>query len=609
MEHKDIFSMITAEEAAYAVPITVIDGWDWSMKEHIRLSVLYKNSQKATGNSQADRDYSPVKNIVRPILNLRYRTEGFDVKDIGIYVDDMYSYFKSFIIAKYHDEFADEKEIDCFIDTMLETWVTFGGMILMERDNDIPSVPPLETIAFCDQTNMLGGPIGFHHFYSPSELKGMEAQGWGDKKNGATVTIDEAIILSTETKTPDAQSGVQVKTPGKYLKAYAVLGSMPESWLGKNLASEKYVYQLQVVAFIKDDKGNKTNITLYKGKISEDTLTQFVPEKIYGRALGFGGVEELFEPQVWTNYSEQKKLEMLDAAAKVIHLTTDETFKARQSLQDLPAEAVLYLQEGKKMERMNNTNPNFALFERATADWEAHAQQMGAANDSIMGKSPAAGTPFKLQELVTIESHGLHDWRQGRFAAFVQKVYRKSIIPKMLKELFKGKVFLSELTLDELQKVSESLVNCKANEIIKKKILNGEQIDPIEIEYEKERVRQSFMRGGSKKFIQALQGEFENEPTNVKINIAGKKKDMEKMTDKVVNVFRQIIANPAVLDDPRMASLFNQILEYSGLSPIDFGMVLPKKPEHSMISAPVGQQPGAPVIPNSSPSPVGAPAY
>ena len=54
------------------------------MYERIKLSTLYKYSQLATGKD----DWKPVKNIARPILNLQYRAEGFDVKDIKLYLDD-----------------------------------------------------------------------------------------------------------------------------------------------------------------------------------------------------------------------------------------------------------------------------------------------------------------------------------------------------------------------------------------------------------------------------------------------------------------------------------------------------------------------------------------
>ena len=80
---QDVFSFITTEENSYqATPVVVSEGYDWSMAQHIKLTLLYKSSKYETGNS----DDKPFKNIVRPILNLQYRAEGFDVKDIVLYV-------------------------------------------------------------------------------------------------------------------------------------------------------------------------------------------------------------------------------------------------------------------------------------------------------------------------------------------------------------------------------------------------------------------------------------------------------------------------------------------------------------------------------------------
>ena len=47
----------------------------------------------------------------------------------------------------------------------------------------------MESIAFADQTNLLGGPIAFRHHMSPNELRDMEKKGWGDPENNATITI------------------------------------------------------------------------------------------------------------------------------------------------------------------------------------------------------------------------------------------------------------------------------------------------------------------------------------------------------------------------------------------------------------------------------------
>jgi len=70
---------------------------------------------------------------------------------------------------------------------------------------------------------------------------------------------------------------------------------------------------------------------------------------------------------------------------------------------------------------------------------------------------------------------------------------------------------------------------------------------------------------------------------------------MAAQVDKLVNIFRQVASAPQLLDDPRMAKLFNQILESSGLSPINFGAwriqeQLPQAPVPTGVTAPIAEQ-------------------
>ena len=120
-----IFSYVQEQEVAYKQPIYLDEGWTWSMREHIRRSYLYKNSQFFDKNN--DRKLKPFINIIRPILNIHYRTEGFDVKDIDIYVDNADTYYKSFLIKKFHDKWAPKNGIDTFIDEVVESYVDYGG--------------------------------------------------------------------------------------------------------------------------------------------------------------------------------------------------------------------------------------------------------------------------------------------------------------------------------------------------------------------------------------------------------------------------------------------------------------------------------------------------
>jgi hypothetical protein len=134
------------------------------------------------------------------------------------------------------------------------------------------------------------------------------------------------------------------------------------------------------------------------------------------------------------------------------------------------------------------------------------------------------------------------------------------------------------LSLDEMQQVADSLVINEVNKIKKEMILNGMELVPSRIAQIETQVREQFMKKGSRHFLEVLEREMDDLPISLRINIAGKQKNLDKVTDKLVNIFRQIIAAPQLLDDPRMAKLFNQIIEYSGLSPVDFGMAVPRQP-------------------------------
>ena len=578
-----IYGLIKQQEIAYAQSIQLNESWSWSMKTHIKLSILYKNSQFATGNSESERDSKPFKNIVRPILNLRYRAEDIDVKDIFLYVDDPDSYHLSFLVKKYHDDvFVIENDLDTYFDELKESKIDFGGGLSKKSNKPTPEIVPLQSLAFCDQTDLLSGPLGIKHFFSPDQLMDMKDVGWGSKKNGATITLEDLILLSRNEKKMDSQTGIQTKTPGKYIEVYEVHGNMPEFFLKDDADpfDEKYVTQLQIVAFYKNSEGTDGGVTLFKGKETESPFKFVVSDKIYGRALGYGGVEELFDPQVWTNYSEIQIKDMLDAASKVIIRTTDSSLAQKHptGLKGMDNLEIVEHAPNTELGQMDTQPRNIQLFNQSVNEWWTHAQTMGGATDALLGQTPPSGTPFRLEGLVTQQGQGLHSYRRGKFAKHIEEIYKNWIIPEIAKKITQGSTFLSELTLDEMQYVADCVVRNEAKKFETDRVLNGEQIDPLMTEAYKAKVREEFMKGGNKKFIKILKGELKNAPLKVKVNVAGKQRDLQAITDKIGNVMRFLFStyNPqtgtfAALEDPKMAKLLNQIFSYSGLDPIDIG--------------------------------------
>ena len=399
----------------------------------------------------------------------------------------------------------------------------------------------------------------------------MEEKGWGDTENGATITVEELIVLSENTRVPEKSTGKTNKTTGKYTEIYEVHGILPESYLFADGDSTKYINQMHIVAFYTKKDSNKQGVTLFASEQKDDIFKVILRDEVYGRALGFGGAEELFEPQVWVNYNEIRMKSMLDAASKVIFNTTDSAYANRNNLQDVENLEVLVTKPDTTFGQIDTTPRNIALFDNSVATWEEHAKMMASANESILGEQPASGTPFRLQELVTAESHSLHEYRKGKLATFFDEIYRDIIIPILAKEVTSEIEFLAELDMSELEEISERVTESQTNKMVKEKILNGEVILPLDVEDFSNQFREKFLKQGNKRFLKILKGEMKNAPMSVKVNIVGKQKNIPAVTEKLVNIFRTIIAAPQVLENPAMQKLFNEILENSGLSPIELG--------------------------------------
>lgn len=557
------------------------------MKDHIKTSFYYKHGRLLSGNNED----TPVKNITRPILNLAYRAEDLDVKDITLYIDDPDSYHLSFLIKKYHDDvFAVENNIDEFIDDAKESKIDYGGGLVKKAKDAKPEVIDLQSIAFCDQTDMMKGPIGFKHFFNPAELLDMADVGWGNPENGATCSLEDLIDKAESGKNNDKSQGVENKTPGDYIEIYEVHGVLPTSFLTDNPDDRTYTRQFQIIGFYKLDNGEKCGVTLFRKKVKSSPLKLVLRDKIFSRALGFGGAEELFEPQVWTTYDIIRQKELLDAASKVILKAVGADLKSRypNGLKDMDNLQIIELNEGEDLGQVDTVPRSMALFDRSMNDWQVYAQQMGSATDPLLGE-PTPGQPFRAQERQVIEGKGIHEYRRGKYAKFIEEVYRDWIIPHIVEQITNGTKFLSELSTEEMLFVAERVVENEAKKYTMEKLFNMEVVTKDEVEAFKARVRDDFLKAGNKRFIEVLKGEFKKKSVRVKVNVKSKQKDLGLMTDKLTNIFRQIFANPQgfmqVMQIPGAAKTFNELLEYSGLSPVYYSQLMSQnQPQQQPVS-------------------------
>lgn len=567
----DVYQYILTEEAKYRTErVPLASNWrDWNMYEHVDRSFQLKNSKFYLGSQDFTR---PFVNIILPIANVNYRTEGFDVKDAEIYVDSSENYHKSFLARKFHNWWAIENKIDTAIDESVESYFDYGLALLKNFNEARPEVVQLQQIAFCDQSDVMAGPICLRHYYSIPELLAMEGR-W-DKD-----AISKAVLMARTKKNVDQADDDQLNTPGKYLEVYELHGIFPESWLGKEkLGSEwedtgRYVPQLHIITYYQSEgEQTKRGITLFRGREPKPVFKALKRDPIFGRACGRGGIEELFQPQIWANWSTIQIKDILAAVADMVWVTNDKKF-ANQKISNLKKGQVLHLDDGKDLVPKQMSAASKIPFDQFFTMLEQNARAIGSASDPQLGKNPVSGTPLGTVEIVTAQGQGIHEYRQGKIADFWVEIYRDWVLPHLSREINKGSRWLDELALDELQDVAERVATSKTNKRIKEMTLAGKMLTRQEMDTFKSVVREEFAKGGEKRFLEIVKDEFKDLAMDVKISIAGKQEALFETVAKLNSVFRAIF-NPAGMQalqaDPAAQKLLNEILEKSGLNPINF---------------------------------------
>lgn len=596
MEEKDIFSYITTEETNFKtarVPLT--SSKDWNMSEHIERCFNVANAWFHKGQNDGLRPYD---DIVTPIIDVAFRSEGFDVKDIVPYVDDVNENYKSFLIKKFHPQWARKHELDTFIDDVVETSIIYDLALIKDINNIRPEVVDLKTIAFCDQTDVMAGPICIKHQYTIAELVEFKGK-WEDDK------IDQAILMAVAERDNPIAGDQKTKTPSKYITVYELRGNLPENWLEDNGEKYKYVPQMHLVCFYTSKEGEKNGITLYKGK-DKPLADNFKALKIdrirsSGRACGRSIVERLFEPQVWNNYSAIKLKKMLDSAVNLLISDSDEL--GNQKLSELKDNTILKQEKGATTQRLDGSLQNITHFQNYQAKQENSARMLGSASEASLGKNPVSGTPFALQDLIVQQGEGIHEYRRGKIATFFADVlYRDLILRYLVDEMNGGKDFSEELSLDEITEIAETISRNEVDKRIKKQILETGKV-PTEEDRTimRETIKDDIVSGRTsmykdgRGFMKVLKGELSNVPITVKVNVAGKQKYMAQNADKLSKLISNILQNPqAFAQIPGLGKAYNQLLEESGMNPIDFSKIITEvgatPPPSGKITSPVGSE-------------------
>lgn len=580
----DIYDYILTEETDFKTrKITLAQGYDWNMWKHIERSYLFKNSQFTEDNNSQEKTKKPFNNVILPIANVNYRSEGFDVKDVELYVDNSDYYHLSLLGKKYYHKWAIENKLDTAIDESVVSYFDYGLSLIKNVFDKRPEIVQPQQIAFADQTDILSGPICLKHNMSISELLDMKGK-WYDTE------IDKAVTMARFTND-------EKKTPGKYIEVYELHGMFPETWLGAETYGDnwedtgKYSSQIHIVTYyVNQTDRTKNGICLFKGKEPKSIFKALKRDDVYGRACGRGGIEELFHSQIWTNWSWIQMQQMLEAVSKVVHVTDDKKLASQNNLSNIKHGQIIKVDEGKTVTQLSAVAPNYQLFDNFMNKIEQAARTIGSASDPQLGLNPVSGTPLGTTEIVTTQGIGIHEYRQGQLATFWHEIHLDWIMGYLTRDLNRGDEWLDELDVDELKEVARRVSVNQSNKKIKDLVLSGKKVTKEEQAVMMQFIQDSFMKGGKKRFMKTMKDEFSKLPLKLKFNIKNKQKNLPEMVAKLNSLFRTLFTPGAVQvlqSEPGLQDMLNEILEGSGISPISLSGLTAPAEEQKPVKSPL----------------------
>ncbi len=134
--------------------------------------------------------------------------------------------------------------------------------------------------------------------------------------------------------------------------------------------------------------------------------------------------------------------------------------------------------------------------------------------------------------------------------------------------------YSEELTLDEMMEIGETMATNKAETQIKQLMLKGKVVTQEQKDALIKFYKEDFQKGGNRKFFETVKDDLKDIPVSVFINIKAKQRNMAQNADKLSNILRTIMANPQAFSQiPGVGKAFNELLEESGMSSIDFTAV------------------------------------
>lgn len=567
-ENADIYSLIRTYREDYKTRnIKVAEGYDFNQYKKLNTVELYFNSRFETGQRDSQGIEKAFYNINKSRVLVEVRATDLDTKDIQIIdPENIQNDVKGMLFTKENKLWMKRSKFGVFLNKLGFAAAKYGGAVVKKTEHDgkleLHVIPWRDLTT--DQTDILSGIIIERHFYTPAQLKAMQ---------GKWENIDEAIELAKQSKAQDYEEG-SVDTQGDYVEVWEVHGELPDKFYEEGeretaTSDEEYFRQMHVVVFgtVQNAMGQLEDqgVTLFKGREKENPYKYFNREEVPGRALGVGVVEELEQAQIWTNKAVNEEKKVMELASKIIFQQSGKGL-VKNILTDVDNGTVVD-NKGQQITQLATVPSSLPQFQNLVEKWNTQAERVTSTYAAMTGDNLPSGTAYRLGALQNQEANSQFEYLRENKGLFVVELYTDWVIPYLKKRLKDEHILVSDFSVEELQLIDQSFAQYEANEKIKEYLLNPNNMQPLTPE-----MIESFRSGAmelvgktkNRRGIKVPKGYYDDAEWKLDIIVTNEQRIKAVYLETLSNILQTVAGNPAILTDPTLSKIFNEIMEVAG---------------------------------------------
>ncbi len=577
-----------------------IDGLKRSQYDTIRMCEFYSNSRYLVQYRETEGvnlnplgRARPFYNIVNYRVALAKTATDLDIKDIQIIADHPKYQVHSMLLNREAYEWMKEAEFSKTLNQMGQTRPKYGGYLVKktEAKGELNIDVVRWTNVFTDQNDILGGPIVEIHHMSPVEIK---------KKEGIWNDVTEVLKAHKGMKSKDRPSSIDVyEITGEFAKEV-----FKDAEGEKITDKDEYEYELQHY-FIAELGGKK--YLLHSETLSGEMTDyyEYLSWEDNGYGLGRGVIEDCEEAQVWTNDAVIEESLAMKIAGRVGVKTNSKKFG--NNVLDHDHGKVYELGVNEDINAFNLSPAALGQYQNQIEKWKVQGDNVASSFNANTGEQPPSGTPYSQTALLNQVASKPFDYKREEWGIHLTKIFDNWVIPYLIRKIKKEHILVSEFTDAELDVIDESFATYNTNQDIKKEILAGNVVSPIQQQQLMDGYKAHIKKMGKKRFIEVPDDYFSDIECKVTVITTGEQKNKAVILQSLSELMKTVISsfNPTTgqfgaLADPTLSKIFNQILEMtnSGISPVSLGKgaAPTKPPEPPAVPAP------SPAVPQASPA-------